>query len=280
MRYILYTDGSCLSNPDGPGGYAAVLIQNNKEIQRTSGGNPSTTNNRMEITAVLEGLRMIPEGAEVLLKSDSEYVIKTIQGVYSVGKNADLWQQLGCEIKKRCITCEWVRGHNGNAWNELCDELAGEAAVNSARGYRGGNRPDFAAKTGAMGVQIEKVNASHRLRYTREEYAAKQQVRPMCASGLASFYTKSKHTFKDYAALKTGGIDVWSRTPTGVLEEEAGTEVASAIRTYFENKSEYESALRWYMRGLDAEDAVRKIMVSREIQQNAVKSHRSGWQPR
>ena len=95
MRYILYTDGSCLGNPDGPGGYAAVLIQDNKEIQRTSGGNPSTTNNRMEITAVLEGLRMIPEGAEVLLKSDSEYVIKTIQGIYSPGKNADLWQQLG-----------------------------------------------------------------------------------------------------------------------------------------------------------------------------------------
>ena len=65
-----------------------------------------------------------------------------------------------------------------------------------------------------------------------------------------------------------------------MLEEEAGTEVASAIRTYFENKSEYESALRWYMRGLDAEDAVRKVMVSREIQANAIKSHRSGWQPR
>ena len=115
MRYILYTDGSCLSNPDGPGGYAAVLIQESKEIQRISGGNPSTTNNRMEITAVMEGLRMIPEGAEVLLKSDSEYVIKTIQGIYSPGKNADLWQQLGREIKKRHITCEWGRGHNGNA---------------------------------------------------------------------------------------------------------------------------------------------------------------------
>lgn len=277
MRYILYTDGSCLSNPNGPGGYAAVLIQDNKEIQRISGGNPSTTNNRMEITAVIEGLRMIPEGTEVLLKSDSEYVIKTIQGAYSAGKNSDLWQQLGREIKKRHITCEWVRGHNGNVWNELCDELAGGAAVNSARECGGGNRPDFAVKTGAMGAQIERVDASHRLRYTREEYASKQQVRPMCASGLAAFYTKSKHTFKDYAALKTGGIDVWSRTPTGVLEEEAGTEVASAIRTYFENKSEYESALRWYLRGLDAEDAVRKVLVSREIQTNAIKSHKSRW---
>ena len=200
MRYILYTDGSCLSNPDGPGGYAAVLIQENKEIQRISGGNPSTTNNRMEITAVMEGLRMIPEGAEVLLKSDSEYVIKTIQGIYSVGKNADLWQQLGREIKKRRITCEWVRGHNGNAWNELCDELAGEAAINSARGYGGGSRPDFAVKTGAMGVQIEKVNASHRLRYTREEYAAKQMKKKEKAAEKKPSILQKLKKFKEKVA--------------------------------------------------------------------------------
>ena len=116
---VMYTDGAARGNPDGPGGYGVVISW------KDDGGNPvrreysqgyiRTTNNRMEITAVMEGLRMIPEGAEVLLKSDSEYVIKTIQGIYSPGKNADLWQQLGREIKKRHITCEWVRGHNGNA---------------------------------------------------------------------------------------------------------------------------------------------------------------------
>ena len=124
--YIVYTDGSCLRNPDGPGGYAAVLLQRGStEPVTIHGGEPSTTNNRMEITAVIEGLSALKTKAlPVEVVTDSKYVIGTMTEGWKRKVNGDLWKQLD-EVKQGLtITWTWVKGHADNPYNNRADELA------------------------------------------------------------------------------------------------------------------------------------------------------------
>lgn len=131
----LYTDGACSGNP-GPGGWGCVLKWNG-HLKELSGGKRDTTNNRMEMTAVIEGLRAISRPAVVHVVSDSQYVIKGMTEWMagwlrkgwrnSQGKaveNRDLWEELATEAKRHTVTWEWVRGHDGHPENERCDELA------------------------------------------------------------------------------------------------------------------------------------------------------------
>ena len=132
----IYTDGACSGNP-GPGGWAAVLKygDSKKEI---FGGEADTTNNRMELTAVIEGLSALKEPCEVELTSDSKYVIDSIEKrwVYSwrskgwiksdkkPALNVDLWEKLLPLLEKHKVKFNWIRGHTGHPENERCDELA------------------------------------------------------------------------------------------------------------------------------------------------------------
>lgn len=132
----IYTDGACSGNP-GPGGWGAVLIygSHRKEI---SGGEAQTTNNRMEIMAVIRGLEMLKEPCEVALFSDSRYVVDAIEKKWAVrwqqnnwmrnkkepALNADLWEIMLALLKKHRVTFHWVKGHAGHPENERCDELA------------------------------------------------------------------------------------------------------------------------------------------------------------
>lgn len=132
----LYTDGACSGNP-GPGGWAAILSWGGHELE-LSGGAPATTNNRMELTAVLEGLRRLKEPCIVELFSDSKYVIDAISKGWAIGwrnrgwvkadkkpaLNADLWEQLLPLAERHRLRCHWVRGHADNPLNERCDQLA------------------------------------------------------------------------------------------------------------------------------------------------------------
>lgn len=139
---VLFTDGACSGNP-GPGGWAAILKHPDTEkIRKLSGGEPNTTNNRMELTAVIEGLRALkPEKRRrVHLVSDSEYVIRGISewinGWIANGwrrgkkpnsppvKNADLWQALHALTQQHDMSYEHVRGHSGHPENEECDRMA------------------------------------------------------------------------------------------------------------------------------------------------------------
>ena len=137
MKHVdIFTDGACSGNP-GPGGYAAILRygQIEKEI---SGGEASTTNNRMELLAVITALSKLKEPCEVTVYSDSKYVIDSIQKgwVYSWEKNnwkksnkkpalnVELWEQLLALLDKHNVSFSWVRGHNGHPENERCDALA------------------------------------------------------------------------------------------------------------------------------------------------------------
>lgn len=132
----IYTDGACSGNP-GPGGWGAVLVYNKKE-EEMSGGEKSTTNNRMELTAVIEALDALKEPCLVTLTTDSKYVCDAINKgwVYSWKKNGwkksdkkpalnvDLWEKLLNLLDNHKVTFCWVKGHNGHKYNERCDKLA------------------------------------------------------------------------------------------------------------------------------------------------------------
>ena len=128
MTYTIYTAGSCLKNPGGPGGYAAVIFREGEMIEELSGGAAMTTSNRMEITAAIVGLRAVREPSIITLYSDSQYVIKTLTQGWKRMKNGDLWARLDAAVKSPQITWKWIRGHNGNPGNTRADALANQAA--------------------------------------------------------------------------------------------------------------------------------------------------------
>lgn len=125
---LAYADGSCLGNP-GPGGWGVVIINPDGSTRALSGANPSTTNNRMEITAAIEALRAFAPGATVTLRSDSQYVVKTMTLGWKRNENLDLWRQLDAEAARRKVLWEWVRGHAGDELNNRADQLARTAAT-------------------------------------------------------------------------------------------------------------------------------------------------------
>lgn len=132
----LYTDGACRGNP-GRGGWGAILVFGGRE-KELSGGEKSTTNNRMELTAAIEGLRALKYPCAVTLTSDSKYLVDAIEKRWLVswkkknwkkadGKpvlNIDLWQALDEELTRHKVTFVWVKGHEGHPYNERCDALA------------------------------------------------------------------------------------------------------------------------------------------------------------
>jgi ribonuclease HI len=128
MLYTIYTDGSCLKNPGGPGGYAAVIFRDEELIEEVSGGDAVTTNNRMELMAAVVGLRAVREPAVIMLYSDSQYLIKTLTQGWKRMKNVDLWNRLDQAAKPHRISWQWIRGHNGNSGNVRADALANQAA--------------------------------------------------------------------------------------------------------------------------------------------------------
>ena len=122
----VYTDGACKGNP-GSGGWAAVL-EHDGERRVISGKVPDTTNNRMELLAAIKGLEAAAGVEEVVLYSDSTYLINTMTKGWKRKVNHDLWNQLDRLADSRRITWRWVRGHQGNPGNELADSIASQEA--------------------------------------------------------------------------------------------------------------------------------------------------------
>ena len=136
----IYSDGACSGNP-GPGGYGTVLLYGERRAE-LSGGEPETTNNRMELLAAIVGLEALKTPCEVTLITDSRYLVDAIEKGWAArwkskgwmrnktepALNVDLWERLLPLLTKHSVKFEWVRGHAGNIENERCDELA-KAAV-------------------------------------------------------------------------------------------------------------------------------------------------------
>ncbi|HEY5820109.1 MAG TPA: ribonuclease HI [Mesorhizobium sp.] len=136
-RVEIFTDGACSGNP-GPGGWGAIL-RYGEAVKELKGGEPDTTNNRMELMAAISGLSALKEPAEVALYTDSKYVMdgisKWIHGWKRNGwktadkkpvKNGELWVALDEENKRHNVVWHWVKGHDGHVENERADELARE----------------------------------------------------------------------------------------------------------------------------------------------------------
>jgi len=135
----LITDGSCIGNP-GPGGWACIL-RHNQHRKELYGSEPHTTNNRMELTAVIRGLRALKEPCDVTVVTDSQYVKNGITSWISGWKrkgwitsaktpvlNKELWIELEEQVARHQVRWEWVKGHADHNDNNRCDELAAEAA--------------------------------------------------------------------------------------------------------------------------------------------------------
>ncbi len=136
MKQIeMFTDGACSGNP-GPGGWGCILRYQGVE-KELSGGDPETTNNRMEMTAVIEGLKQLKEPCHIILSTDSKYVLegatKWLAGWQAKGwrradkkpvLNVDLWQELAALLARHQVDWVWVKGHAGHPENERVDALA------------------------------------------------------------------------------------------------------------------------------------------------------------
>lgn len=131
----IYTDGACRGNP-GRGGWGAILVYGKHE-RSLSGGEPSTTNNRMELMAAISGLEALKEPCKVTLYSDSKYltdafILGWVESWRSTGwrrgrdelKNSDLWERLYSLTERHQVSFVWVKGHDGHHYNERCDALA------------------------------------------------------------------------------------------------------------------------------------------------------------
>lgn len=141
-KVLIYTDGACSGNP-GPGGWGTILMY--KDVQKEiSGGVAQTTNNIMEITAVIEGLKLLKHKCEVEIYSDSAYVVNAFNNKWIYGwmknnwinsskepvKNKELWQELYGLVKQHEVKFIKVKGHSDNKYNNRCDELARNAIKN------------------------------------------------------------------------------------------------------------------------------------------------------
>lgn len=137
----IYTDGACSGNP-GPGGWGAILLYNGHK-KELSGGEARTTNNRMELTAVIQALSCLKEPCVVELWSDSKYIVDALEKGWAEGwrkkgwikadkkpaLNPDLWEKLLDLLEIHQLRCRWVKGHAENEFNNRCDQMAVEESL-------------------------------------------------------------------------------------------------------------------------------------------------------
>lgn len=164
----IYTDGACVKNPGGAGGYAAIIIEEGTYTYDVQGGSPSTTNNRMELMAVIEGLKSLKTtSGKVKIYSDSKYVVDSInkgwlqnwiqRKTIDSRPNCDLWKELNLLLSKHHPSFTWVKGHSNNKMNQLADGMAGEQAKQYAKKYPDAIK-DYSKQQKIKSGKSDKVN--------------------------------------------------------------------------------------------------------------------------
>lgn len=266
--YIAWTDGGCIRNPGGKGGYGVVILEKaTNTIHEYSAGYLSTTNNRMEIRAAIVALEHIPEGNSVLLISDSQLMLNCLTGAWKRKVNLDLWKILDREAAKHQIRTEWVRGHNGNPLNERCDALATAAMGNSClltdEGYILDEHTENTAEIRKQPGDTRNVpDIPEDLEgiYTNPEGV---QVNAACSAAIAAL--PDEPSFRRLAGIRTGGMDGWSRMSGEKLRNLFPKQLLRFVEKQFPSESDAMACLRWYGRGMTLRNAVRKTQADLEI---------------
>lgn len=206
----IYTDGSCSGNP-GPGGWAAI-IEGMGEPRRLSGGEPQTTNNRMEIMAVIKGLEALPAGTQVTVHSDSEYVVNTMTKNWKRNVNTDLWSRLDNLATERKVRWQWVRGHAGHPQNEEADRLAvaAMATFNGGRGRTEGKAQAAPASGGQRSVLPEGQDEQGRV--GRQDRQEAERLTHLDAEGRAQMVDVSSKPESDRTAIARGVVTMRPET--------------------------------------------------------------------
>lgn len=285
--YIIYTDGGCAVNPGGPGGTGTLIFNcATKECTEIYKGYKTTTNNRMEIRAIIDGLEVIPKGSSAQVHSDSQYAIYCMAGMWKKKKNMDLWTILDGAAEGKRLGLTWIKGHNGNSYNERCDTLAtmgintdekiDDIGYTEERPNAGGQAQAAKRFTkteeGAMGVDIviPEELCEEECILTSEEYTEKYGVTDMCAASIIKFKKSRRRNFSAYMGLKTGGLDEHSLKSAGVLADKKGENAElylGTIRKYIPNEKDVNVAARWNARGLSLYDSIRKALVDAELRE-------------
>ena len=231
--------------------------------------------------AAIVACESVPEGSEAILYSDSKYVVNTMSGAYDRNKNHDLWRRLDTAVKGKRIKWKWTRGHAGDIYNERCDSLATEAHMSAGLprdlGYNGPVRSQTHKESsgtpgGAMGIRIDALKEEPPHIKDVKAYAARKGTTYECARQLKALYSTDKRTFRAYAAIKTGGLDSWSKTSLDELEKLFPKSAKCAEEVLGYGKS-LTTALRWVGRGMTTEDAIRKVLVDKEVSENAMRKY-------
>ena len=257
--YELYTDGSCSPNP-GTGGYAGVILKDKKKVAEYSGGSDYATNNVMELTAILEGLKKIPEGESVTILSDSQYALSQISGEWKTRENRELVDEIKEDLKKVSPSFQKVKAHEKEEWNLYADSLA----LNEVRQRM---QQKHVKEEGALGTFIPE---EYRDVFTVSRMAS--GVNKPCKRAILQFKYEIKNpSFRDYKNLKTYGPDVFSKYSGNDLWRIVGNEDVKKLLVTTLPKKQAEYAARWFLRGLSAYDSLRKGLVDLEIEENAKK---------
>ena len=288
-QYTLYTDGGCETNPGGKGGYGVVVIDDKSgETKMISGGFKCTTNNRMEIMAGIVAMEAIPVGASAVLYSDSQYFIYCFNGIWKRNKNIDLFERADRVAAGKQIEFRWVSGHSGDTFNELCDSLATEARkrehLSEDRSYvaemekkAAERRKEDASKrlsafppSGSMSIPIEIPDdfTAGAPSVDSVKFAEQHKINVTCADAIIRICESgTERRFRDYMALKTGGMDYWSRKKLAdlIAESEDGEKAVENVRKYFSDDKDVTSVMRWHCRGLPLKDSIRKVYVDKEV---------------
>lgn len=161
----IHTDGACSGNP-GPGGWAAIVVENG-EKRELYGRESLTTNNRMEMLAVIKGLQATLGGVDVKIYSDSQYVINTMTRNWKRRANQDLWGEMDSEVIKRNVEWQWEKGHVGNPLNEMADFLANRESKLQANDSSGGSLTHFDGSGKARMIDVGAKSKTNRTAIAR-----------------------------------------------------------------------------------------------------------------
>lgn len=291
----IYTDGGCAVNPGGAGGYGYVILDRDtgEMIKEGKGGCRSTTNNRMEMMALLVALQEVEKvetgrDMDIDVVSDSKLLINCITNAWSRKSNLDLWERLDAVVENKCITYRWVKGHEDDPMNERCDMLATEAiqegptdideGYESICPYEGPVLRNDQVE-GAMSVTID---ASDDQKISEAEvdmailgpgmFHEKYRVNKECAEQLQEFWEKEKRSFRDYKDLRTFGPDEYSAKTFRELIKDVKKEDKELMQRILREERSIAAAIRWNKRGLSIKDAIRKVLVDNEITEKGMRT--------